>query len=51
MSMSEQILNEMYESTIKKIESVIKITEEHEMTNTQSFLNFLDKINSLSVSF
>lgn len=51
MSMSEQILKEMLDATLKKVESVIKITEEHELQNSQIFLNWLDQLNKLSVSY
>lgn len=29
---------------------IIKYAEEHHLTNEQEFINFLDKINELSVS-
>ncbi len=49
--MSEKILQTMYDEVLNKMELAIKITEEHNMTNSQIFLDFLDKINKASVSY
>lgn len=48
--MSEEILQKMYDEVTNKMELAIKITEQHEMQNSQMFLNWLDTINKLSVS-
>lgn len=49
--MSEQILKNMYNEVLNKLDLAVRITEEHNMTNSQIFLDFLDKINKASVSY
>ena len=49
--MSEEILSKMYDEVVNKMELAIKITEQHEMQNSQIFINWLDRINKLSVSY
>ena len=49
--MSEQILKNMYSEVLNKLDLAIRITEEHNMTNSQIFLDFLDELNKLSVSY
>ena len=49
--MSEQILKNIYNEVLNKLDLAIRITEEHNMTNSQIFLDFLDNINKLSVSY
>lgn len=38
------------ENLITNLTQVIKYAENNNLTNTQEFINFLDKINELSVS-
>ena len=38
------------ENLITNLTQVIKYAEDNNLTNTQEFINFLDKINELSVS-
>lgn len=38
------------ENLITSLTQVIKYAEDNNLTNTQEFINFLDKINELSVS-
>ena len=38
------------ENLITNLEQVIKYAEDNNLINTQEFINFLDKINELSVS-
>jgi UDP-glucose 6-dehydrogenase len=38
------------QSIITQVEEVIKYAENNQLTNTQEFINFLDKLNELSVS-
>lgn len=38
------------ENLITNLIQVIKYAEDNNLTNTQEFINFLDKINELSVS-
>lgn len=42
--MSEQILKNMYNEVLNKLDLAIRITEEHNMTNSQIFLDFLKTI-------
>lgn len=39
-----------YNEIIKQVEEVIAYAESNQLTNTQEFINFLDKLNELSVS-
>lgn len=41
----------MYNEVLNKMDLAIRITEEHNMTNSQIFLDFLDEVNKLSVSY
>lgn len=38
------------QSIITQVEEVITYAENNQLTNTQEFINFLDKLNELSVS-
>lgn len=38
------------QAIITQVEEVIKYAENNQLTNTQEFINFLDKLNELSVS-
>ena len=38
------------ENLITNLTQVIKYAEDNNLTNTQEFINFLDRINELSVS-
>lgn len=49
--MSEQILKNMYNEVLNKLDLAVRITEEHNMINSQIFLNFLDTINKVSISY
>lgn len=37
-------------SVLHNLQQVINYAEENDLTNTQEFLDFLDKVNELSVS-
>lgn len=39
-----------FQSIIKQIQEAIVYAEQNQLTNTQEFINFLDKLNELSVS-
>ena len=45
-----ETLQKLQKQVIPQLEEIIKYAEEHQLTNTQEFINFLDKINELSVS-
>lgn len=38
------------ENLVRNLQYIINYAEENELTNSQEFINFLDKINELSVS-
>lgn len=44
-------LNIMMENVLHNLQQTIKYAEENNLTNTQEFLDFLDKINEISVSY
>lgn len=37
-------------SVLNNLQQVIDYAEENDLTNTQEFINFLDRVNELSVS-
>lgn len=39
------------QAIITQVEEVITYAETNKLTNTQEFINFLDKLNELSVSY
>lgn len=39
-----------FQSIIKQVQEAIIYAEQNQLTNTQEFINFLDKLNELSVS-
>ena len=36
---------------INQVEEAIKFAEDNQLTNTQEFIDFLDKLNELSISY
>lgn len=38
------------QSILNQVQEVITYAEQNQLTNTQEFINFLDKLNELSVS-
>lgn len=44
-------LNIMMEKVLYNLQQAINYAEENNLTNTQEFLDFLDKINEISVSY
>ena len=38
------------QSILNQVQEVISYAEQNQLTNTQEFINFLDKLNKLSVS-
>ncbi len=39
-----------FQSIIEQVQKTIIYAEQNQLTNTQEFINFLDKLNELSVS-
>jgi hypothetical protein len=44
------LLNYLQDSVITNLKQIIEFAEKNNLTNEQSFINFLDKVNELSVS-
>lgn len=44
-------MEEFYNETLGMVKTAIKITEKAKMENSQTFLNFLDELNQLSVKY
>ena len=40
----------LMQSVINQVQEIITYAENNQLTNTQEFINFLDKLNELSVS-
>lgn len=47
----QEALTQLQKIVIYNLQQVIEYAEQEQLTNTQEFLNFLDKINELSVSY
>lgn len=47
----QETLIQLQKIVISNLQQVIEYAEQEQLTNTQEFLNFLDKINELSVSY
>ena len=47
----QETLIQLQKIVIYNLQQVIEYAEQEQLTNTQEFLNFLDKINELSVSY
>ena len=47
--MSDKVFEQLYEATIKQVEAVIATAIECDVLNEQITLNFLDRLNELSV--
>lgn len=45
------MLQKLQKQVITQLEETITYAEEHQLTNTQEFINFLDKINELSIKY
>lgn len=39
-----------FQSILDQVKEIITYAEQNQLTNTQEFINFLDKLNELSVS-
>jgi hypothetical protein len=46
-----EALVQLQQHTITSLIQAIEYAEKNKLTNTQEFINFLDKINMLSVSY
>jgi len=46
-----ETLIQLQQHTIANLTQIIEYAEKNKLTNTQEFINFLDKINMLSVSY
>ena len=44
-------LNIMMEEVLRNLSLSINYAEENNLTNTQEFINFLDELNKISVSY
>lgn len=44
-------LSSMMTEAFRNLQQIIKYAEENNLTNAQEFLDFLDKINEISVSY
>lgn len=46
-----ETLIQIQQKTLHNLKQIIEYAEENNLTNTQEFLNFLDEINKISVSY
>lgn len=44
-------LNNLQNQALKALNDVVKYAEQENLTNTQTFLDFLDTVNSISVEY
>ena len=47
----KETLLQMNQHVIEELQCVIQYAEQNNLTNLQEFINFLDEINKLSVSY
>lgn len=47
----KETLLQMNQHVIEELQCVIQYAEQNHLTNTQEFLDFLDEVNQLSVSY
>lgn len=45
----KQLLQQLYESSISEIQAIRRLSIEYNMINEQSFIDWLDKLNELSI--
>lgn len=45
------MMNDLYEASLSQIKMIINKAEREKLTNSQDFLNFLDELNLISVSY
>ena len=46
-----ETLEQLQQQVLYNLQQTIKYAEKEQLTNTQEFINFLDTINELSVSY
>lgn len=46
-----EVLQHMQKEVVSQLEETIKYAEKNQFINTQEFINFLDKINELSIKY
>lgn len=46
-----EILQQRQQKVVSQLEETIKYAEKNQLINTQEFINFLDKINELSIKY
>lgn len=46
-----ETLLQIQQKTLYNLEQIIEYAEENNLTNTQEFIDFLDKLNEISVSY
>jgi hypothetical protein len=46
-----ETLLQIQKESLYKLQQVVEYAEDNQLVNTQEFLNFLDKINEISVSY
>ena len=51
MEINNKDIEAQYSEVIQLVEKLIYISEETGLVNSQEFINFLDKLNELSVSY
>lgn len=49
--MSKSILTQIQDKTLDDLNNIIEFAEEHDLVNNQEFINFLDKLNEISVRY
>lgn len=46
---NENLFNQLYETSINEIKAIKDLSVLHKMNNEQSFINWLDELNKLSI--
>jgi hypothetical protein len=49
--MSKSTLTQIQDKALYDLNNIIEFAEEHDLVNSQEFINFLDKLNEISVRY
>ena len=51
MSMYQELWRELFQAHIDEAEAIFRLVQEHDMENSQEFLDWQDKLNEISTRY
>lgn len=51
MFMYQELWHELFKANIDEAEAIFKLAQEHDMENSQEFLDWQDKLNEISTRY